>query len=231
MSKFIGVKMVEAVPMTASEAIEKNYRVGQNGAIVPPTTAGYEVTYSDGYKSWCPADVFEASYYPIQDSNGEIISKEDVENFIFTTDSTKVGRKTTNTTILCRTGFEVHGQASCVNVDNYNLSIGEQIAKPKAMDVIWAHLGFVLQWAKYGLKPASKIPPHIQRMMVEHKQVEERLTKLGIFIDNNPVFKNLNSDEQERMKKQRIAMDEYFVVLGERINTALDNLDNTQTDK
>ena len=54
---------------------------------------------------------------------------------------------------------------------------------------------------------------------------------MSIFIDNNPVFKNLDSGEQERMKKQRISMDEYFVVLGERINTALDNLDNTQTDK
>jgi hypothetical protein len=214
--------------MTAIEAFNKGYRVPSD---LNDDTQGYEVTYPDGYKSWCPKDVFEASYYPIQDSNGEIISKEDVENFIFTTDSIKVGRKTTNTAIICRTGFEVHGQASCVNVDNYNLNIGEQIAKPKAIDVIWAHLGFVLQWAKYGLKPASKIPPHIQRMMVEHKQVEERLTKLSIFIDNNPVFKNLDSGEQERMKKQRIAMDEYFVVLGERINTALDDLDNTQTDK
>ena len=231
MSKFIGVKMVEAVPMTAGEAANKGYRTPVAEKPTDLNLEGYEVTYPDGYKSWCPKDVFESSYYPIQDSNGEIISKEDVENFIFTTDSIKVGRKTTNTAIICRTGFEVHGQASCVNVDNYNLSIGEQIAKPKAMDAIWGHLGFVLQWAKYGLKPASKIPPHIQRMMVEHSQVEERLTKLSIFIDNNPVFKNLDSGEQERMKKQRISMDEYFVVLGERINTALDNLDNTQTDK
>ena len=159
MSKFIGVKMVEAVSMTAFDAAKKGYKTSIYGDEV--NNPGYEVTYPDGYKSWCPKDVFESSYYPIQDSNGEIISKEDVENFIFTTDSIKVGRKTTNTAIICRTGFEVHGQASCVNVDNYNLSIGEQIAKPKAMGVIWEHLGFVLQWAKYGLKPASKIPPHI----------------------------------------------------------------------
>lgn len=65
MSKFIGVKMVEAVPMTAKEAFEKHYRVGQKGAIVPPTTAGYEVTYEDGYKSWCPTDVFEKNNRPI----------------------------------------------------------------------------------------------------------------------------------------------------------------------
>ena len=65
MSKFIGVKMVEAVPMTASEALQKDYRVGQNGNIISPTTKGYEVTYPDGYKSWCPKDVFEEANRPI----------------------------------------------------------------------------------------------------------------------------------------------------------------------
>ena len=69
MSKFIGVKMVEAVPMTAKKAIEKHYRVGQNGAIVPPTTAGYEVIYEDGYKSWCPANVFEKKNIKIVEEN------------------------------------------------------------------------------------------------------------------------------------------------------------------
>lgn len=65
MSKFIGVKVIEAVPMTASEALQKDYRVGQNGTIIGPTTRGYEVTYEDGYKSWCPADVFEKNNRPI----------------------------------------------------------------------------------------------------------------------------------------------------------------------
>ena len=61
MSKFIGVKMVEAVPMTASEAINKGYRIGNS----IPDAIGYEVTYPDGYKSWCPKDVFEKSNRPI----------------------------------------------------------------------------------------------------------------------------------------------------------------------
>lgn len=61
MSKFIGVKMVEAVPMTASEAINKDYRIGNS---IPDAT-GYEVTYPDGYKSWCPKDVFEEANRPI----------------------------------------------------------------------------------------------------------------------------------------------------------------------
>lgn len=73
MSKFIGVKTVEAVPMTALEASKKHYRVGQDGNIVPPTTEGYEVTYEDGYKSWCPKDVFEKNNIKIIEENLEDI--------------------------------------------------------------------------------------------------------------------------------------------------------------
>lgn len=86
---------------------------------------GYEVTYPDGYKSWSPA--------------------KDIENV-------KVGTKTTNTTLTCLTGFEVHGQAACVKPENFDLNVGSNYARIKAEDKIWEGLGFVLQWAKYGLK-------------------------------------------------------------------------------
>ena len=84
MSKFIGVKMVEAVPMTASEALQKDYRVGQNGTIIAPSTKGYEVTYPDGYKSWCPKDVFEKNNVFIQGLCGKMLLKpnEEVEPFV-----------------------------------------------------------------------------------------------------------------------------------------------------
>ena len=49
MSKFIGVKMVEAVPMTAIEAFNRGYRVPSD---LNDGTQGYEVTYEGGYKSW-----------------------------------------------------------------------------------------------------------------------------------------------------------------------------------
>lgn len=47
MAKFIGVKMIEAVPMTASEANDKGHRIGNYSF----EEDSYEVTYSDGYKS------------------------------------------------------------------------------------------------------------------------------------------------------------------------------------
>ena len=80
MSKFIRVKMVEAVPMTASEALQKDYRVGQNGTIIGPTTEGYEVTYPDGYKSWCPKDVFEKNNIYIQGLCGKLLPGPNKEN-------------------------------------------------------------------------------------------------------------------------------------------------------
>lgn len=85
MAKFIGVKMIEAVPMTAREANDKGHKIGNHSF----EEDGYEVTYPDGYKSWSPAKEFEKAY-------------------------------------------------------NY--------AQIKAEDKIWEGLGFVLQWAKYGLK-------------------------------------------------------------------------------
>ena len=61
MSKFIGVKLVKTVPMTAGVAINKGYRITNS----IPDAFGYEVTYEDGYKSWCPKDVFEKNNRPI----------------------------------------------------------------------------------------------------------------------------------------------------------------------
>ena len=50
---YIGIKFVDARPMSASVAKEKGYRVENNNG------EGYEVTYEDGYKSWCPKHVFD----------------------------------------------------------------------------------------------------------------------------------------------------------------------------
>lgn len=62
MSKFIGVKMVEAVPMTAEDAIKNHYIVSAFSS----EKDGYEVTYNDGYKSWCPKSIFEHTYFEIK---------------------------------------------------------------------------------------------------------------------------------------------------------------------
>ena len=59
MKQYIGIKLVMAEPMKALVAKEKGYRVENN------TGDGYEVTYEDGYKSWCPKHVFDKSNHEV----------------------------------------------------------------------------------------------------------------------------------------------------------------------
>ena len=63
MQKYIGTKIIEAVP-----AIRKGGKVYEEGWPIPksmdPTEEGYKVRYHDGYESWSPKDVFEEAYRP-----------------------------------------------------------------------------------------------------------------------------------------------------------------------
>lgn len=43
-------------------------------------------------------------------------------------------------------------QFDCVDPKNYSEELGKQYAMEEVVNDLWAHLGFVLQWAKYGLK-------------------------------------------------------------------------------
>lgn len=152
MSKFIGVKMVEAVPMTAGQAANKGYRTPVAEKYSDLEAEGYEVTYPDGYKSWCPKDVFESSYFGLNENNdGTIILEEDVKAFIGNVDVMTVGDKTTLVNAHTITGFDIIKHSSCVDPKNYSEALGEKYAMEEVVNDLWAHLGFVLQWAKYGL--------------------------------------------------------------------------------
>ncbi|UVY21474.1 MAG: hypothetical protein [Bacteriophage sp.] len=88
----------------------------------------------------------------IEQWDGDTFGIGEVNDYSSNIESIKVGTKTTNTTLTCLTGFEVHGQAACVKPENFDLNVGANYAQIKAEDKIWEGLGFVLQWAKYGLK-------------------------------------------------------------------------------
>lgn len=64
MKKYLGVKIIEAVP-----AIRKGGKVYTSNDPVPksmePVEDGYKVVYPDGYESWSPKDVFEEAYREI----------------------------------------------------------------------------------------------------------------------------------------------------------------------
>ena len=216
--------------MTAGEARAKGYRVNQDCV---DETRGYEVTYKGGYKSWSPADVFEKVYYKLVDVDGNTITYKDVKGFVKQIDNVKVGTKTTNTTLTCLTGFEVHGQSSCVRAEDFDINVGFNYAQIKAEDKIWEGLGFVLQWAKYGLNKdnnqtpieggditVTSIPPHVQRMMIERNELKDKVFKLDKFIGSNRIFFTLSEEEQKDMNDQLISMITYLDCLERRIARA-----------
>lgn len=215
--KAIGIKMVELQPMTAKEAFDKGYGMKSTQ---DPDGDGYEVTYPDGYKSWSPKEVADAAYFAIDDENGQMIKSTDIERFIAAEDAEKLGTKTTIVSIRTLTGFESHGLSSCVDPSRYDINIGKKFAKEKAVDVIWAGLGFVLQWAKFGLKQkpvTSKYPAHVERVIAEHDELRERSVKLANFISGNEIFKTLSEDEQNDMKDQLMHMQKYIDCLHSRL--------------
>lgn len=215
--KAIGIKMVELQPMRAALAVDYGYKIGN----AHPDDMGYEVTYPDGYKSWSPKDVADAAYYPLSENNdGTKILKEDVENFITDVDVTTIGEKTTIVNAHTRSGFDTVRHSSCVDPKNYSEELGKQYAIEEVINSLWSHLGFVLQWAKYGLNAESKkdkYPSHVQRMIDEYKELDDRINKLASFINTNPIFETLQNKEREDMKAQLIWMHKYINVLANRL--------------
>ena len=61
--KYIGIKLVEAEPMTRGAYNEyRGWTIPENEN---PDDEGYLVKYSDGYEAWCPKNQFEESNTPV----------------------------------------------------------------------------------------------------------------------------------------------------------------------
>jgi hypothetical protein len=131
--KAIGIKMVDLQPMDMADAIKKGYRVPD----VVGTAKGYEVTYPDGYKSWCPKDVADKAYFKLDESNdGTKILEQDVHNFIDCIEGDKIGTKTSLVHATTITGFEYVETSSCVDEKNFNYNLGYQYAKEKVISKV-----------------------------------------------------------------------------------------------
>lgn len=219
--KAINIEMLELKPMIAEEARTLGYKVPD---VLYSTDRGYEITYPDGTKTWSLKEEVDSIYYVLsKDNDGTKILKEDVENFITDVDVTTIGEKTTVVNAHTRSGFDTVHHSSCVDPKNYSEELGKQYAMEEVVNDLWAHLGFVLQWAKYGInvKPKeSKYPPHIQRVITEYEELNNKIGKLNKFINGNPFFKKLDAEERNDMACQLTSMRNYSDTLLSRLTRA-----------
>ena len=56
-----------------------------------------------------------------------------------------------------------------------------------------------------------------KRVIIEKEELDLKLAKLKLFLEND-IFKNLDSEEQERLMRQSFIMVAYSDILGERIS-------------
>lgn len=219
--KAINIEMLELKPMIVEEARTLGYKVPD---VLYSTDRGYEITYPDGTKTWSLKEEVDSIYYVLsKDNDGTKILKEDVENFITDVDVTTIGEKTTVVNAHTRSGFDTVRHSSCVDPKNYSEELGKQYAMEEVVNDLWAHLGFVLQWAKYGInvKPKeSKYPPHIQRVITEYEELNNKIGKLNKFINGNPFFKKLDAEERNDMACQLTSMRNYSDTLLSRLTRA-----------
>lgn len=150
MDTYIGVKLIQAAPMTFGK-----YNT-HRGWIIPvdenPGRKGYLVRYPDGYESWSPKEAFESAYIKLTDP--EVITQDVVESFMDERESwhERLDDKTTLVKGAFKTGFVQYETSSCVDPAKYDHNVGVTIATRRIMDSLRGHLGFVLQWARNGLK-------------------------------------------------------------------------------
>lgn len=150
MKKYIGVKLVEAEPMS-----QWVFRTQQSKSLDVPDYVdddkpGYKVVYPDGYVSWSPKEIFDNAYLQIGDNN--TIIERNVHDFVKDINVSKWGDKTTVAHATLANGFIITESSSCVDPNNFNMDIGTNICRDNIYNKVWNHLGFLLQCALKGIK-------------------------------------------------------------------------------
>lgn len=117
---------------------------------------GYHVVYRygqpDAYHSWSPKEEFEKFYLPMgESSDGSIINRDMVDGFLSDFGTVSNG-KTTIVHACLKNGFEVVESSSCVDPKNYSEEVGKTICLGRVKNQTWHLLGFVLQWARNGVR-------------------------------------------------------------------------------
>lgn len=91
---------------------------------------------------------------------GERITADYMESRI-TDDRYTVIKTLTLCTITLDNGFQVTGESACVDPRNYNLEVGQKLARDNAFRKLWPFFGFLLaekrhQNSKPGINPAAR---------------------------------------------------------------------------
>ena len=112
-------------------------------------------------------------------------------------------------------GFTVTGESACADPAMFNEEIGQKIARENAERKIWPLMGYALKEEMMKEVPSGDFR---DRVKAEARELEDKITKLGAFIDGSVQFDRLSVAEQNDLREQHVTMTEYYGVLMRRIN-------------
>ena len=153
MSNFIGVKLVDAEPITigAYNAL-RGWGLPTDGNYDEP---GYFIKHPDDCVTWCPKKTFERDHMPIV--KGDAVTEEDLDAMI---KQIHVDQVTPNdlgsivivTTVTLANGFTITESRTCVDPKNYDVETEVDCCIEKIKDKIWYLLRFLLSCSFNGFQ-------------------------------------------------------------------------------
>lgn len=146
---------------------------------------------------------FDKKAIKINDSNK--INEDIINNFINKIDVEDYNNKVTISKAEFKSGFLEIANSACVDSNNYDTKIGQDINLKLIKDKLWAYLGFVLQWGIFGLK--------------------EKEDKLNKFLEDKEILLAIEKDIKVILKKfiLKPANNEALDLLNFKIKTLLES--------
>lgn len=123
-----------------------------------------------------------------------------------------VDSKMTMCVITLPNGFVINGVAHCACATRFDKEIGKSTSYTDAV----AKLTEMHFYHKSIKEATPYVSDFISRMCDEKKELDERISKLEVFVKSD-FYKSLDDRRKEKLGKQLGFMYDYSMVLGERI--------------
>lgn len=123
------------------------------------------------------------------------------------------GSQLTVCSLTLENGFTVTGESACASPENFDAVLRRRIALRKATDKVWALEGYLLK-QKLFEKGSDN---YISRLKNELLELNEKITKLGAFIDSANFVEQVSKNERVMLQQQYVFMLEYDVILTNRL--------------
>ena len=120
--------------------------------------------------------------------------------------------------LVLKNGFTVLGHSACADPNNFNVEIGQRLAKKDAVSKVWPLLGYVLK-NELAKKAQEEQLTWLDRLKTEQAELNIKMVKLSAFIRD--YGSQLDPKVKKDLEDQYMAMGQYAGVLKRRVDSSV----------